>query len=132
MKMKNLLTTRPFIAVTLLLTLGGAGGTSQALAAEQKTPTVTSLFRVEGMTCGGCEAGVKMKVKKLAGVATVEASHKEKRARVTYDPKRVTPQRIIKAIEELGYAAELLKERTGAGTEKPRGGPDDAGLRARF
>jgi len=82
---------------------------------------VTSLFKVEGMTCGGCEAGVRMKVKKLAGVEKVEASYETKRARVSYDPKIVTPQRIIAAIKDLGYSAELITDKTTAGAGKPPG-----------
>lgn len=68
---------------------------------------VTSTFKVEGMTCGGCEVGVRMNVKKLDGVASVEASYDEGHAKVTYDPDRVTPEMIVEAIEKLGYTAEL-------------------------
>ena len=109
------------LAATLLLAGVVAGWEPQALAAEEKTPIVTSLFKVEGMTCGGCEAGVRMKVKKLAGVEKVEASYETKRARVSYDPKLVTPQRIIAAIKDLGYSAELITDKTTAGGGKPPG-----------
>jgi len=81
---------------------------SRLIAAEGKPASVTSLFQVEGMTCGGCEAGVHLKVKKLDGVKNVEASYEKKQARVTYDPKIVTPERIIQAIQELGYSARIL------------------------
>lgn len=117
--MKKPLATKT-LAMMLLLAWSLAAG---VLAAESKTTTVTSLFKVEGMTCGGCEAGVRMKVKKLDGVEKVEASYEKKQARVTYDPKIVTPQRIIKAIEELGYSAELLPDQTSAGAGKSHGRP---------
>jgi len=81
---------------------------SRLIAAEGQTASVTSLFQVEGMTCGGCEAGVHLQVKKLDGVKTVEASYEKKQARVTYDPKIVTPERIIQAIQELGYSARIV------------------------
>ena len=71
--------------------------------------TVTSVFKVEGMTCGGCEAGVRISVKKLDGVEKVEASHEEGLAKVTYDPEKVTVEKIKAAIEKLGYSAELEK-----------------------
>lgn len=119
--MKRLLVTKILAVLILLLSLGGLGRATQALVAEGKTTTVTSLFKVEGMTCGGCEAGVRMKVKKLDGVEKVEASYEKKRARITYDPKIVTPARIIKAIEELGYSAELLPETTSAKAGKSQG-----------
>lgn len=69
--------------------------------------STTSTFHVDGMTCGGCEVGVRRVVKKLDGVKQVEASHKEKTAVVTYRADKVTPDDIIAAIEELGYTAEL-------------------------
>lgn len=94
--------------VAVLAALGALGWLGRAAAGEEAAATV-STFAVEGMTCGGCEVGVKMKVKKLAGVESVEASYKEGTARVGYDPAEVTPEQIIAAIEELGYEAELQK-----------------------
>ena len=120
--MKKLLATGTLAVMTCCWHGVVAGWAPQALAAEEKTAaTVTSLFKVEGMTCGGCEAGVRMKVKKLAGVEKVEASYETKRARVSYDPKIVTPQRIIEAIKDLGYSAEIITDKTTAGAGKPPG-----------
>ncbi len=91
-------------------------GWARLLRAEssEETSRVTSVFAVEGMTCGGCEAGVRFAVGKLAGVETVEASYREHRAEVTYDPAQVTPEQIIDAIEELGYTAELVEDESAA------------------
>jgi copper chaperone CopZ len=90
---------------------GGADETSEKAKAE----ATTSVFEVTGMTCGGCEVGVRRVVKKLEGVEEVEASHKEGTTTVTYDPEQVGPEDIIEAIEELGYTAELqLDEDTDA------------------
>lgn len=49
-------------------------------------------------------------VKKLDGVAKVEASHREDRTVVTYDPEKVSPDVIIAAIEKAGYKAKLKEE----------------------
>lgn len=103
--------TQLVVVVAVLAVLGAVGGLTRSAAGEEADTTV-STFKVEGMTCGGCEAGVKAKVKKLAGVDSVEASYQEGTARVVYDPAKVTPQQIIAAIEQLGYEAEL--EETGA------------------
>jgi copper chaperone CopZ len=103
---KKLRATGTLALVAVLLVLGTLAWVGRAAAAESSGATV-STFKVEGMTCGGCEAGVKMKVKKLDGVESVEASYKAATARVVYDPAKVTPERIIAAIEELGYKAEL-------------------------
>ena len=81
-----------------------AEGPDQEQPAEALT---TATFHVTGMTCGGCEVGVRRVVKKLDGVEEVEASHREETAVVTYRAGEVTPEDIIAAIEELGYAAQL-------------------------
>src|SRR5258708_38552569 len=120
--MKKLLATGTLAVMTCCWQGVVAGWAPQALAAEEKTAaTVTSLFKVEGMTCGGCEAGVRMKVKKLAGVEKVEASYETKRARVSYDPKLVTPQRIIAAINDPGYSPALITANTTAARAQPPG-----------
>lgn len=78
-------------------------------AAEAKT----SVFRVEGMTCGGCAAGLKMTLRKMEGVQKAEASYEERKAVVTYDPAKVKPEQIKSAIEKLGYKAALEKSEGG-------------------
>src|SRR5260370_30280191 len=124
--MKKLLATGTFAAMMVLLAWVVAGWAPPALAAGEKTATVTAVFKVEGMTCGGCEAGVRMKVKKLAGVEKVEASYETKRARVSYDPKIVTPQRIIEAIKDLGHSPRALTDQTTAGPRQRPGRPQCA------
>ena len=101
-------------SLALALVTAWAAGQSSAAAEDETARIVTATFAVEGMTCGGCEAGVEIKVGRLAGVQSVEASHEEGRAAVTYAPDEVTPEAIIEAIEELGYSAELVEEEAGA------------------
>jgi copper chaperone CopZ len=64
---------------------------------------VTHRFRVEGMTCGGCERSLGRAVSRLAGVERVDASHAEHSATVTYDDAVITPEAIAAAIREAGY-----------------------------
>ena len=104
MKKMYVLGITALVAVFVLI---AAFGPSVLATNDPAAGSQTAVFKVVGMTCGGCEVGVKMSVKKLDGVAEVEASHEEGRATVTYDPAKVTPAMIIAAIEKLGYAAEL-------------------------
>ena len=122
--MKNVAMLGTIIAA--LAVLGATACAARAAEGEEQASTV-STFKVVGMTCGGCEAGVKVKVKKLAGVASVDASYEKGTARVVYDPAKVTPQQIIAAIEELGYTAELREttEQTGAGEREGRGAAEE-------
>ena len=83
------------------------GAAALTVGADDTTADLTTtVFKVGGMTCGGCEASVKMVVKKLDGVDKVTASNKEGRATVTYDPAKVSTKDIEAAIEKLGYTAK--------------------------
>ena len=108
--MKNPFTKKTMAALVALLALGAVGWVGQSAAEGDDAQTTTSTFDVEGMTCGGCEAGVKLKVKKLDGVTSVDASYDEGTTVVTYDPEKVTTEQIIAAIQELGYDAELRED----------------------
>ena len=91
-----------------IVALGAAAtlGLSVRAGDTKEDGQVTSEFQITGMTCGGCAAGVKMAVKKLDGVAKVEASYDKGNAVVTYDPDKVTSEQIKDAIKKLGYEAE--------------------------
>jgi len=112
--MKKLVPSWQLVAVVAVSVLIAASFGVHAADSAAPAPTVTSVFHVEGMTCGGCEASVQLTVKRLDGVEAVEASHTEKRATVTYDAAKVTPQAIVEAIEKLGYEAELVETKTAA------------------
>ena len=79
-------------------------------ASDVPAETVTNVFDVEGMTCGGCEVAVKRAVGKLDGVDGVKASHEDGTAEVTYFPAKVTIEQIVEAIEKLGYQARLQQK----------------------
>ena len=105
--MKSTPASGTLFTVTLLLTAAALGCMSRSSVAAGDAQTVTSTFTVEGMTCGGCELGVEMKVSDLDGVVSVEASYEKGLAGVVHDPEEVTPDEIVAAIEELGYSAQL-------------------------
>ncbi len=53
---------------------------------------------------------MKLAVRKLDGIHQVEASYKEGKAVVVYEPSRVSPEEIKAAIEEIGFKGELQSE----------------------
>ena len=63
----------------------------------------TITFEVEGMTCGGCVAGVTRVLKAVAGVGDVAVTLTPGSARVTFDPARTGPPALRAAIEGAGY-----------------------------
>jgi copper chaperone CopZ len=59
---------------------------------------------IEGMSCGHCVAAVSEALEDLPGVS-VDAV-KIGSAQVTYEPARVSPEQIVLAVEDAGYAAQ--------------------------
>lgn len=110
-------------AVAAVLTTACSGGAAeQANAAQpanavspQATAAASSAqlsrveFHVDGMTCGGCVIGTRAALKKLDGVQDADASYEDSSAWALYDPAKVTPERMISAISELGYTATVVQ-----------------------
>lgn len=70
-------------------------------------------FRITGMTCAACAAGIQKTVNKLPGVEQADVSLMGECMTASYDEKAVDAEAIISAVQALGYGAEL------AGTESP-------------
>lgn len=67
-------------------------------------------LRVEGMRCGHCASSLADGLRQVDGVLEARVSYDERRAWVRYDAARTTLERLIEAIEELGYRAEIESE----------------------
>ncbi|AEI08965.1 hypothetical protein CRES_0604 [Corynebacterium resistens DSM 45100] len=65
------------------------------------------LFKVEGMSCGHCEAAVREEVSKIPGITTISVSAKEGSLQVD-DDGTVEAKDIIAAVDEAGYDATLV------------------------
>jgi len=62
-------------------------------------------LRVEGMACMGCVATVIGKLRGLAGVEEVKTSLVPPEAEVTFDPEKVTVEKMVVVIDAAGYKA---------------------------
>ena len=78
---------------TLLTLVTGLRVALGALSGAAETAKTT--LSLEGMTCGGCAAAVKLHLKRTEGVTASEVSYEHKSAEVTYDPAKVTPSDVI-------------------------------------
>lgn len=67
-------------------------------------------LRVEGMRCGHCATSLADGLRQVDGVLEARVSYDEHRAWVRYDAARITLERLIEAVEELGYRAEIESE----------------------
>lgn len=103
----------PFIAVVL-----GAASLVSVGAAEQKPQPATKeaaspreiVLPVEGMSCVVCVARVRKEISAMPGVAAVSVDLVERNARISFDPKRVSPKQLAAAVDKLGYKAGEPKD----------------------
>ena len=85
-----------FLASLIALAIGGAH------AAEPARITLD----VPGMDCSLCPVTVSKALKRIPGVLEVRAELSTKSADVTYDPAKVVPAQLERAVTEAGYPAK--------------------------
>jgi len=74
---------------------------------SQTIPVSQTTLKVDGMTCGGCEFGVKKCLLKLDGVKEANVSYEKGEALVQYDPEKVTKEKMVDVINKIGFKASL-------------------------
>lgn len=108
------LAARKFVLVVGALTLIGAvasvgcGGsqTSADTALAAGNPAMkTVTIPIEGMSCAACAARVKKTLRAIPGVQAVELNLERRNAQVQYLDGGVSPERLVAAINHLGYKA---------------------------
>src|SRR4051812_21261796 len=67
----------------------------------------TTTIPVSGMHCAACSARVQQKLEDTPGVGSANVNLMTGTATVDYDPRTVSPDRLVAAIRETGYGAEL-------------------------
>lgn len=60
-------------------------------------------FPVAGMACSACSANVERKLNALEGVSEASVSLAARSALVDYDPGRISPEQMKKAVSDIGY-----------------------------
>ncbi|MEW6208697.1 MAG: mercuric transporter MerT family protein [Acidobacteriota bacterium] len=97
----------PYYAGKLAYKLQAAGATTETTANEQATTQTT--FKVEGMTCGGCETTVRLALERMPGVRRAEVSYSKGEALVEYDPQATSADNLRKIINQIGYKVENVR-----------------------
>jgi copper chaperone CopZ len=110
---------------SLTLGLMMLGLLTAAFPAAGGDATAKTTLTIEGMTCGGCAAGVKIQLKRTEGVTAYEVSFEKGEAEVSYDPAKTTPEKIAASVSTTGFAAAVKKpaaDKAGDAAVKPAEG----------
>ncbi|WP_420628251.1 heavy metal translocating P-type ATPase [Candidatus Leptofilum sp.] len=65
----------------------------------------TGVFSLGGLWCPSCAWLIRERLSRTPGVAEADVSFLQREARISYDPGRVTPKRIVRRVRQLGYNA---------------------------
>lgn len=68
----------------------------------------TATFKIEGMHCTSCAMNIDGSLEETKGVLDVSTSYAKATTTVTFDPKLVNTEDLLKAIESAGYAAKEM------------------------
>ena len=69
----------------------------------------TVVFDISKMHCEGCASGLEQAAKGWHGVKSADVSYAQKRALVTFDPKKTTSSRIAKEFTRIGFPAKVAR-----------------------
>jgi len=75
---------------------------------ESEVATVT--YKVEGMTCEGCENTVCKSVETIEGIKEIKASHTEGTATVVFDKSKTNAEAIKAAITEKYEVSAIVSQ----------------------
>ena len=76
-----------------------------AMAGEISTATL----EVKGMTCASCPLTVKQVLKKQPGVSDASVDYKSHLAQVKFDPEKIQPEQLAKAVADVGFPTTVKK-----------------------
>lgn len=92
--------------IGVIASVGCTSSESNRTAYAASNPAAkTTTIPVEGMSCVACAARVKQTLKELAGVQAAEVNLEHRNVQVRYLDGQISPERLVAAINQLGYKA---------------------------
>lgn len=104
------------LVIAAVVALAAASALGLIVRAQRPTPQAAEaaqakaervVIGIEGMHCGGCASGVKAMLKRTPGVISAEVSYEEKRADVEFDPSATSREKLVEAVNNMGYKASV-------------------------
>jgi Cu+-exporting ATPase len=89
------------------------GGAAAPTDQTAKTTIERADLPIEGMTCASCANRIEKRLGKQPGVMSANVNFATKVATVKYDPSATGPEKLAKAVDDIGYKAVVLPVRLG-------------------
>jgi Cu+-exporting ATPase len=97
-------------AAAFALSVGACNQRPLGQAANEETNMKTIIIPIEGMSCAACAASVKKALTSIDGVADVQVNLAERNARVRFAPSKLSTDRLVGAVNGLGFKARTPAE----------------------
>jgi copper chaperone CopZ len=79
-------------------------------SATEEANMKTVIIPIEGMSCSACAARIKKTITSIDGVSDVEVNLADQNARVRFAPSKLSHDRLVGAVNGLGYHASAPAE----------------------
>ena len=83
------------------------------------THTASLELNIRGMDCADCVRTIESALNGLSGVTSARVFLTAERGAVIYDPRRLTPQAIVDAVNAAGYSAQIRDGQAGVPAREP-------------
>ena len=83
------------------------------------SPLSVTTLKVEGITCGACESGIRGGFKDVPGLTTMSISFLTGRADFEHDPAILSAETIAEIIEDRGFDATIVETKASLAPEMP-------------
>jgi copper chaperone CopZ len=84
-------------------------GSTPVMVSDHAVSAQLAVYRVDGMTCGGCELAVDGAIAATGLIDSVKSSFAEGKAYVWLAEPEVNNETILEAIASVGYEASLIQ-----------------------
>jgi mercuric ion binding protein len=91
---------------------------AETTSGESDLTSQTVKLKVTGITCAGCSKHIHEALIEQEGILDNQVEYPGDLAIVTYNPDKITVQKIIETVVTAGYRAEVVKDRKGNKTKK--------------
>jgi Cu+-exporting ATPase len=102
---------------TISAAVSAAGYGAEPILEEAATHSGHLDLAIGGMTCAACQAVVEKVLGKVPGVTGASVNLAIETATVDYDPAKVGPDELIKAVEAAGYGASIKVDAAALGMD---------------
>jgi copper chaperone CopZ len=83
---------------------GESAGAARAAGSNVASLTV----KIPDMDCQACAVNIERALVKVEGIVRAEIVFKTKQGVIAYDPARIAPEKVIRAVDETGFKAEPI------------------------